>query len=116
MRKFSWTEEILSRLFFLTLLAWILSWFSHTKDQRPSPTAMWIAILGSAILFSLGHLPATLENNQFSLMILARAISLNGILAIIFGYLYWKRGLESSMMPHFSADLIVHVNLPYLSL
>jgi len=105
------TEEILSRLFFLTLLAWIFSWFSRTKDQQPSPAAMWVAILGSAILFGLGHLPATLVTNQFSLMILARAISLNGILATIFGYLYWKRGLESSMMSHFSADLIVHVIL-----
>lgn len=109
------TEEILSRLFFLTLLAWILSWFSHTKDQRPSPTAMWIAILGSAILFGLGHLPATLVTNQFSLLILAREIVLNGIPGTIFGYLYWKRGLEFSMIGHFSADLILHIILPLLS-
>jgi len=105
------TEEILSRLFFLTLLAWIFSWLSHTNNQQPSPTAMWIAILGSAILFGLGHLPATLVNNQFSLIILARAIVLNGVPGTIFGYLYWKRGLESSMMSHFSSDLIVHVIL-----
>jgi len=105
------TEEILSRLFILTLLAWIFSWFSHTKDQQPSPTAMWIAILSSAIIFGLGHLPATLVTNQFSLIILARAIVLNGIPGTIFGYLYWKRGLESSIMSHFSSDLIVHVTL-----
>jgi len=67
LRKFPWkeyiilasfyggaTEEILSSLFFLTLLAWILSWFSRTKDQQPSPEAMWLAIIGSAILFGLG--------------------------------------------------------------
>jgi membrane protease YdiL (CAAX protease family) len=109
------TEEILSRLFFLTLLAWILSGFSHTKDQRPTKTAMWIAILGSAIVFGLGHLPATLVNNQFSLMILARAIVLNGIPGTIFGYFYWKRGLESSMIAHFSADLVVHAIFPLFS-
>jgi membrane protease YdiL (CAAX protease family) len=84
------TEEILSRLFFLTLLAWILSWFSRTKDQHPSKTTIWIAILSSVIIFGLGHLPATLVTNQFSLMILARAIVLNGIPGTIFGYLYWK--------------------------
>jgi len=50
-------------------------------------------------------------NNQFSLMILARAIMLNGIPGTIFGYLYWKRGLESSMMSHFSSDLLGHVIL-----
>jgi len=109
------TEEIFSRLFLLTLLAWALSWFSHIEDNRPSPTVMWTAILGSAIIFGLGHLPATLMTNQFSLMILARAVVLNGIPGTIFGYLYWKRGLESSMMAHFSADLIVHVILPLVS-
>jgi len=110
------TEEILSRLLFLTLLAWVLSWFSHTKDEQPTKTAMWIAILGSAVIFGLGHLPATLMTNPFSLMILARAILLNGILAAIFGYLYWKRGLEYSIMAHFSADLMVHVILPAIML
>jgi len=105
------TEEILSRLFFLTLLAWIFSWFSHTRGQNPSRMTIWIAILSSAIIFGLGHLPATLVTNQFSLIILARAIVLNGIPGAIFGYLYWKRGLESSMMSHFSSDLIVHVIL-----
>jgi len=109
------TEEILSRLFLLTLLAWILSWFSHIEDRRPSPTVMWIAILGSAVIFGLGHLPATLVTNQFSLLILARAVLLNGISAMIFGYLYWKRGLESSIMAHFSADLILHIILPLVS-
>jgi len=73
---------------------------------------MWVAILGSAIFFGLNHLPATLMTNQFFLIILIRAIVLNGIPGTIFGYLYWKRGLESSMRAHFSADLIVHVILP----
>jgi len=110
------TEEILSRLFLLTLLAWILSWFSHTKDKKPSSAAMWIAILGSAILFGLGHLPATLMTTQFSMIVLAREVLLNGLLATIFGYLYWKRGLESSMMAHFSSDVIVHFLLPLFSI
>jgi len=110
------TEEILSRLFLLTLFAWIFSWFNRAKkDQQPSPTVMWGAILSSAIIFGLGHLPATLATNQFSPMILARAIALNGMPGTIFGYLYWKRGLESSMMSHFSSDLIAHVILPLLS-
>ncbi len=34
------TEEILTRLFLLTLLAWILSWFSHTKDNHLFQAAM----------------------------------------------------------------------------
>ena len=106
------TEEILTRLFFLTLLAWILSRFSHTDKGQPSAVAMWIAILTSAVVFGLGHLPATLASTPFSIIVLVRAILLNGIYGILFGYLYWQRGLESSMMAHFTSDLLVHVLLP----
>lgn len=109
------TEEILTRLFFLTLLAWILSRFSHTEDKKPSPIAMWIAIVGSAVFFGLGHLPATLASTPFSMIVLAREVLLNGIMGTTFGYLYWKRGLESSMMSHFTADLLVHLILPLFS-
>jgi membrane protease YdiL (CAAX protease family) len=106
------TEEILTRLFFLTFLAWILSRFSHTDDGQPSSTAMWIAIVSSAILFGLGHLPATLQSTPFSMIVLTRAVLLNGICGTLFGYLYWRRGLESSMISHFTSDLLVHVILP----
>jgi membrane protease YdiL (CAAX protease family) len=39
----------------------------------------------------------------------ARAVVLNGLAGIAFGYLYWTRGLESAMLSHFSADIILHV-------
>ena len=75
---------------------------------------MWIAILGAALLFGLGHLPATMAATPFSTTVLARAILLNGIYGVLFGYLYWKRGLESSMTAHFTSDVLVHVILPFL--
>lgn len=106
------TEEILTRLFVVTLIAWILSRFSHTEDGMPSSTAMWIAIVSSAVIFGLGHLPATLASTPFSMIVLARAVLLNGIYGTLFGYLYWKRGLESAMISHFTSDLLVHVILP----
>ena len=108
------TEEILTRLFLVTLLAWTLSWFSHLGDGKPSNLAMWIAIVSAAIIFGLGHIPAVLASTPFSFFILARAILLNGIYGTLFGYLYWKRGLESSMMSHFTSDLLVHVILPIM--
>ena len=36
-------------------------------------------------------------------------LALNGIAAIPFGYLYWKRGLESAMIAHFCADFVIYV-------
>jgi hypothetical protein len=38
----------------------------------------------------------------------AYILSLNGIAALVFGYLYW-RGLGSAMLAHFSADIVLHV-------
>jgi membrane protease YdiL (CAAX protease family) len=63
------------------------------------------------IIFGLGHLPATSASTPFSRLILVRAVLLNRIYGTRFGYLYWKRGLESSMMSHFTSDLLVHVIL-----
>jgi hypothetical protein len=36
-------------------------------------------------------------------------LSLNGIVALVFGYLYWQRGSESAILAHFSADIVLHV-------
>jgi membrane protease YdiL (CAAX protease family) len=41
--------------------------------------------------------------------LIARALILNGIPGIAFGWLYWRRGLEAAMVAHFSADLVLHV-------
>jgi membrane protease YdiL (CAAX protease family) len=41
-------------------------------------------------------------------------LSLNGIAALAFGYLYWERGLEAAMVAHFTADLVLHVASPAL--
>jgi membrane protease YdiL (CAAX protease family) len=37
---------------------------------------------------------------------------LNGLGGLAFGWLYWKRGLESAIMAHFSADIVLHVITP----
>jgi len=37
---------------------------------------------------------------------------LNGLGGLAFGWLYWKQGLESAMMAHFLADIVLHVITP----
>ncbi|MCK7526806.1 MAG: hypothetical protein MZV64_59015 [Ignavibacteriales bacterium] len=44
-------------------------------------------------------------------LVITRAIVLNGLAGIGFGWLYWKRGLEFAMIAHFSADIVLHVLL-----
>jgi len=102
-------EEILLRLFMVSLLAWLISRVWKDKESKPTAGGMWLAIIVASILFGLGHLPATAQLTLLTPLIIARAVVLNGIAGLAFGYLYWKRGLESAMLAHFSADILLHV-------
>ena len=96
------TEEILLRYCVMSLFAWLL-----TKIVR-GPAAYWGAIAGAALLFGVGHLPATATVLPLSPLVVTRAIVLNGLAGVAFGWLYWRRGLEAAMVSHGSADLILH--------
>jgi membrane protease YdiL (CAAX protease family) len=104
-------EEILLRLFLMSLLAWIGKFISHTSDGYPTPVVIWAANIIAAILFGIGHLPATALLIPLTALVVTRAIVLNGLAGVALGYLYWKRGLESAMIAHFSADIVLHVLL-----
>jgi membrane protease YdiL (CAAX protease family) len=104
-------EEILLRLFLMSLLVWLGRFFSRTAEGKPTPVVVWMANILAAVLFGLGHLPATSFLVTLTPLIVTRALVLNGLLGIIFGWLYWKHGLESAMISHFSADLVLHVLL-----
>lgn len=63
------------------------------------------------MIFGLLHLPSTAILIPITSFTIARAIMLNGIAGAIFGWLYWKKGLESAIILHFTAGLIIHVIL-----
>ncbi|WP_455363649.1 CPBP family intramembrane glutamic endopeptidase [[Eubacterium] cellulosolvens] len=105
-------EEVTFRLFGVTLLAWLGSLVSRDGEGRPRRSVLWVAIIVIAVAFGLAHLPATVAIGlPLDALVVTRAIALNGIGGIAFGWLYWRRGLESAMVAHFSADLVLHVLL-----
>ncbi len=105
-------EEILLRLFLVTLIAWIIQKFSKNKNQKPSPKSMWVAIVISATIFGLGHLPATALLTTITPIVIMRALVLNGIGGVIFGWLFWKKGIASAMIAHFTTDIVLLVVFP----
>jgi len=105
-------EEVLMRLFVMTLLVWIILKLSKKDTKEPTKWSIWLAILISSVLFGIGHLPITSAITEINLMVVVRAIVLNGIGGVIFGLLYWKKGLEAAIIAHFSADIVLHVMLP----
>ncbi|MCE7859072.1 MAG: CPBP family intramembrane metalloprotease [Chloroflexi bacterium CFX2] len=104
-------EEIQLRLFLMSLLAWFGSFISRTSEGKPTSAVFWIANILAAIIFGLGHLPAMATILPLTLLVVIRTVMLNMIGGITFGWLYQTRGLESAMVAHFSADVVLHVLL-----
>ncbi|MBU2566739.1 CPBP family intramembrane metalloprotease [Patescibacteria group bacterium] len=108
-------EEILLRLFLMSLIVWLFSKIKKYQiDITKNNFVMWFSIILAAIIFGLGHLPITSNITDLTTLIVLRAIILNGIGGIIFGWLYWKKGLESAMIAHLSADIIILAIFPGL--
>ncbi|MBD1849463.1 CPBP family glutamic-type intramembrane protease [Leptolyngbya sp. FACHB-711] len=101
-------EEIYLRLFVLSLIAFIGKFIAHRANGHPTRSILWIATISAAILFGLGHLPATAAILPLTPLVITRAILLNGLAGIGFGYLYFTFGLEAAMLSHFVADIVLH--------
>jgi membrane protease YdiL (CAAX protease family) len=104
-------EEVQIRLFVMSFLVWLGRFISRTVDGRPTNAVIWTANILAAVLFGLGHLPALALLVPVTPLVIARTVVLNGLLGIVWGWLYWKHGLEAAMISHFSADIILHVLL-----
>lgn len=111
------SEEILLRLFVMTLIVWLFSKLKKSKDKViKNNLILWSSIIIASLLFGLGHLPATAMLTTLTPIVIFRSLLLNGIGGVVFGWLYWKKGLESSMIAHFSTDITLHVLFPLLLL
>lgn len=102
------TEELLLRLFLMSLIVWLLARLNRNTANVPA-WVFWFGIISTSILFGLGHLPATANIWPLTATVITRALVLNGILGLGFGFLYWKAGLEYAMLAHFLADIVLHV-------
>jgi membrane protease YdiL (CAAX protease family) len=105
-------EELLMRFFLMTAFAWVFGWAARGKGHKPTSFGMWASIILTAAIFSIGHLPFTSSVAVMSRLVILRALILNGVAGIIFGWLYWKKGLEASMIAHFAASLTLLILLP----
>jgi membrane protease YdiL (CAAX protease family) len=101
------TEELLMRLFLLSLLASLLGRWWKAPGGRPAAGALWTAIVLVALLFGLGHLPATSLMTPLTPPVVARAFVLNGVAGVVFGWLYWRHGLEAAMLGHMGTHLVM---------
>jgi hypothetical protein len=102
-------EEIVARLFVLSLILWLLRKVARQQSPQTSPIIFWIANVIVAGLFAAGHIPAAKVFLPSSPLVIVALLTINGPASLLFGYLCWKRGLEAAMLAHFSADFTLHI-------
>lgn len=96
-------EEILLRYGVMTFVVFIIQKIVHKSDENSKYVA---SIIFASILFSLGHLPATIQLFGYNQIAIIRGIILNFIPGIGFGYLYWKYGIGYAILGHMFTHII----------
>lgn len=97
------TEEIITRWGLMSLLAWGL-----TKLSLRQSAAIASAMGLSALLFAAGHLPALAASlDEPSPVVIVRTLVLNTAAGIVFGWLFWRRNLETAMLAHAATHLLL---------
>ena len=102
------TEEILLRWGFMTFLVWA-AWRLFQKGTG-EPKALYVvaAIVVSALMFGVGHLPiASMLAGGLTVPVVIYVITANSIFGLAAGCLYWRRGLESAIIAHISAHVVL---------
>jgi membrane protease YdiL (CAAX protease family) len=111
-------EEVLLRLFLVPFLCLLIlgamKLLGSAKTWRVTDNIVWISVVLAAIVFGLGHLPGTAAIMPITPPVILRAVLLNGIGGVVFGWLFYRKGLEFAMISHFSLDIVLHVLLPLI--
>jgi hypothetical protein len=100
------TEEILLRFGLMTLVVWLNSkMFKGTKN-----ITYWTGIILASLIFAIGHFPIAFQSvDNPSIILLTYILIGNSIGGIVFGWLYWKKGLECAFLAHIFAHVILVV-------
>lgn len=99
-------EEVMLRLFWMSLIALILHKLFGRRQNKPTAAILIVANVIAALLFAAGHLPATAQLMGLTPMIIFRCFLLNGGLALLFGWLYRKYGLRYAMIAHGGCHIV----------
>lgn len=101
-------EEVMLRLFFMSLVVliiWKLFFRKYESNNIPQK-AYIISNIIAALVFSAGHLPATIGMfGELTPFLLIRCFALNGIAGYLFGELFRKYGIGYAMIAHTFAHI-----------
>lgn len=94
-------EELMMRLFLMSLLTLIIWKIFARKSEKAPLAAITAANIIAALLFAAGHLPSTVAMfGALTPLLLVRCFLLNGAFGVLFGELYRRYGIQYAMLCH----------------
>lgn len=98
-------EELLLRWGIMSLFVWT-AWRLGGRGTPVPNYCYWVGMVAAALLFAVGHLPMLhfLLPDPPRVMILMVIVG-NALPGLLFGWLFWRRGLEAAMIAHALAHL-----------
>lgn len=102
------------RLCLMSLCTWIVMKLLRARTDRRVTLSFWAGNVLSTVPFGLMHADLVSMFGEPSTLLTLRTVLIVSGPGLAFGYLYWKRGLESAIPSHFAIDIIVHVLRPAL--
>jgi Type II CAAX prenyl endopeptidase Rce1-like len=103
-------EEVWLRLGLMTLLAWLGTVIA--RRESGSPAIIWAANVLAALGFGAMHLPQAAALIGLNAAIVGFVFVGNGIPGLVFGWLFWRKGLIAAMVCHFVMDVVMKVIYP----
>ena len=100
-------EEVWFRFGLMTLLVWIAT--RVTRHSEPTNTIVWGVIFVAAICFAIAHVPQLIAYGAGNVVGVSATLLGNIAVGLLYGWLYWQRGLIAAIVAHFAVDLILHV-------
>jgi hypothetical protein len=94
-------EELMLRWGVMSLFVWLAWKVSPSRGGTVPAWCCWLGLSLSSLLFAAGHLPVLFALQASASAELVGAVLIgNSIGGMLFGWLFWKRGLEAAVMAH----------------
>ncbi|WP_217648525.1 CPBP family glutamic-type intramembrane protease [Halomonas sp. QHL1] len=104
------TEELLLRWGLMAVLVWMAWRLLQRRKGTPQIAYIWLAIVVSALLFGTGHLPAAAAQvGELTADVAVLVVGANTAFGVLFGYLFWRYGLEAAIIAHAFAHVVSYV-------